>query len=116
MLIFICLVPYTTSLKSDFIDDWMANLYFNGNMLIIALLYYINWSYATGRGKLVVSDISHEHIKRGKVGSLLFVIIGLIASGCSFFFPENSSYVYFLIPVLKFMERKVSNRKNKPIQ
>lgn len=111
MLIFICLVPYTTSLKSDFIFDWMANLYFNVNMLIIALLYYINWSYATKNGRLTIKNLPEINIRKGKIASFIFIIIGILASIASFVIPENSSFIYFLIPLLKFIEGKLLKRK-----
>jgi len=111
MLIFICLVPYTTSLKSDFINDWMANLYFNINMLIIALLYFFNWNYATKKQRLTVDKLPASTVKRGKVASILFILIGIVACSASFIIPENSSYVYFLIPVLKILEGKFEKRK-----
>ena len=112
MLIFICLVPYTTSLKSDFISDWMANLYFNINMLIIALLYYINWSYASKNNRLTTKNLPAISIRRGKVASLIFIIIGILSCLASFIIPENSSYLYLLIPLLKFIERKIDRKKS----
>lgn len=115
MLIFICLVPYTTSLKSDFYNDWMANLYFNVNMLIIAVLYYVNWKYASHNHRLTKKDLPKQRIKNGENAGLIFILIGIIACIASFIIPENSSYVYVLIPVFKLVDSKMFNKKAKPV-
>ncbi len=103
---FICLVPYSTSLKSDFPLDWMADLYFNINMLIIALLFLINWSYATKNNRLTKDDFPANLAKTGKISTLIFIMVTVIASISSFIIPEQSSYIYFLIPTLKFAQHK----------
>ncbi len=108
---FICLVPYTSSLKSSFPSDWMADLYFNLNMLIIALLYLLNWSYATKNNRLTCNTFYKQIAKTGKTSTTIFVIIGIVASISSFIIPEQSSYIYFLIPLLKFFQHKFESKK-----
>ncbi len=107
---FICLVPYSTSLKSDFPLDWMADLYFNINMLIIALLFLINWSYATKNNRLTKDDFPANLAKTGKISTLIFIMVTVIASISSFIIPEQSSYIYFLIPLLKFAQHKIESK------
>ena len=100
-LIFISLVPYTTSLKSAFPNDWMSNLYFNLNMLFIGIVYLFNWKYVIAHSSLTIRKLSASEIKNGQVRTFIFVLIAIIASGCSFIIPNMSSTIYFLIPVLK---------------
>lgn len=107
ILAFICLVPYTTSLKSDFPADWMADLYFNANMLIIAMLFLINWSYATKNNRLTNSRFDQKIAKSGKISTLIFILISILASIGSFYIPEESSFIYFLIPAFKFLQHKI---------
>ena len=106
MLVFVCLVPYTTSLNSDFPNDWMANLYFNVNILIIGVLCLINWGYATKNRRLIYDDIPAEKITTSRHKSIIFVAIAILASISSFIIPAYSSFIYFLIPVMKFANRK----------
>lgn len=100
ILIFICLVPYTTNLTSDFPEDWMTHLYFNVNLLMIALLFFLNWSYATRRKKLAQDEISDELISRGRFNILAFIAISLLAIVLSFIVPSWSSIVYMLLFVI----------------
>lgn len=109
LLIFVCLVPYTTSLKSDFPNDWMTNLYFNINMLIVGLLFLINWNYATKNNRLIYDDFPKSQVIRGKKNTLIFVLISVIATLCSFIIPAESSYIYILIPLLKYIQGKSKN-------
>ena len=111
ILAFICLVPYSTSLKSDFPADWMADLYFNINMLMIALLFLINWDYATRNNRLTRKGFPVKIAKSGRISTFIFIIVTIIASISSFLFPEQSSYIYFLIPVLKFLQHKVEAQR-----
>ncbi len=113
-LIFICLVPYTTSLKSAFPNDWMSNLYFNLNMLFIGFVYMFNWKYVIAHSALLIRKLKPNEIKNGKVRTLIFVLIAAIASICSFIIPNMSSSIYFLIPALKIGYSKFS-AKNEPV-
>lgn len=102
ILIFICLVPYTTNLTSDFPGDWMTHLYFNLNLLVIALLFFLNWSYATRGKKLAKDEISDELIYRGRFNIIAFIVIALAAIVLSFIIPAWSSTVYlFLFVIMK---------------
>ncbi|MDZ7743811.1 MAG: TMEM175 family protein [Bacteroidota bacterium] len=100
ILIFICLVPYTTNLTSDFPDDWMTHLYFNSNMLIVALLYFLNWSYAMRKKELASEKTSPEMISKGKQNILSFVTVSVLAIGLSFIWPAWSSMAYLLLFIL----------------
>ena len=111
IMIFICLVPYTTSLKGSFIDDWMSNLYWNLNMFFIALLYTINSIYISKQKLFDESRVTRQSLKAGRFANISFLVIVIIASVASVYTPENSAYIYFLIPLLKFFEAKFSKKK-----
>jgi uncharacterized membrane protein len=104
-------VPYTTSLKGSFIDDWMSNLYWNLNMFFIALLYTINSIYISKQKLFDESRVTRQRLKSGRFANISFLVIVIIASVASIYIPENSAYIYFLIPLLKFFEAKFSKKK-----
>jgi hypothetical protein len=70
-------------------------------MLFIGIVYMFNWKYVIAHSSLLLRKLSPSEIKNGKVRTLIFVLIALLASGCSFVIPNMSSTIYFLIPVLK---------------
>lgn len=107
MLIFICLVPYTTSLKGNYPNDWLSNLYFNINMLIISSLFLLNWLYATYHNRLTKKDFNKNQRITGRNRNLIFVFIAIIAVATSYFLKDNSAYCYLLVPVLKHLKGRI---------
>ncbi|MCF8228483.1 MAG: DUF1211 domain-containing protein [Bacteroidales bacterium] len=97
ILIFVCLVPYTTNLTTDFPNDWMTHLYFNTNLLIIALLYFLNWSYAMRKKELAEDKVTDKDIMKGKFNILSFVVVSVMAIIMSFIIPDWSSMPYVLL-------------------
>lgn len=104
MLIFICLVPYTTSLKGNFPNDWLSNLYFNINMLIISLIFLLNWLYATYHNRLTKPDFNISQRNIGINRNMIFVIIAMLAVATSYYLKDNSAYCFLLVPLLKYAE------------
>lgn len=100
ILIFICLVPYTSSLQNDFPEDWMTNLYFHLNLFLIALLYLLNFLYAIKTRKHTSEKYKDEESRRGEKNIYIFLAVSLIAIILGFFIPEYSSMAYILIPIL----------------
>lgn len=110
MLIFICLVPYSASLKGNFPNDWMSNLYFNINMFAISVIFLINWDYATKNNRLTAKEFPLSRRKRGKARNMIFVIITVIATISSVFIYDYSAYCYFLVPIFKYAHSKWVNK------
>ena len=47
MLLFVCLVPFSTALSGDYSDTQIAVVFFHINLLVIGLLYLAHWRYAS---------------------------------------------------------------------
>ena len=107
ILIFICLVPYTASLKGNYPNDWMSNLYFNTNMLIISVMFFINWNYATKNNRLTKADFLPSQRQNGIARNIVFMIVALLASCSSFYLKDNSAYFYLLIPLFNIGYEKL---------
>lgn len=106
LLMYICLVPYSASLQSTYAKDWMAALFFSTNMLIIGILFLLNWHYATKNHRLVSKDISREDILVGKANTWSFILVSVVAMIAALIFPEYSGLVFLLIPISKiFFQR-----------
>jgi len=101
----ITLVPFSTSLAGDFPNDWMTQTYFNLNMLIMGILFYLNWSYATKNKHLVEASLKENEIALEKKKLLITPSVALIAGIISFIHPRISIYLYLLIPVILSLRR-----------
>jgi len=102
ILMFVVLVPFSTSLMTDYSSDTLANLIFAFNMLIIGILYCLNWHYAIGKEGLISDDINVERVKLARKRSLLTVFVSVLAIIIAFVAPEYTGLAYLLIPILRF--------------
>jgi len=102
MLMFVSLIPFSTSLINDYHDDWMASIFFGMNMFILGSLFYINWDYATRNYRLVAPNLDPRRIAVGKKRSAVTPIVSLFAMALALVNAPISSLAYLLIPVILF--------------
>ncbi len=107
---FVCLVPYSSSLISDFESDWIANLFFNANLFIIGVLYWINWIYATKHNRLVNKNLNVSIVKNGSKRGKIFILVSGLAIILSLIVPLYSGYAYLLLII--FYNRKIFYKIN----
>jgi uncharacterized membrane protein len=86
LLFFVVLTPFTTSLVADYIrsaDASEAAVIYSLNFVLLAAVWNVFWRYASGRGKLLGSDITEEHIRSinrsYRVGPALYVVAFVVA-------------------------------------
>lgn len=101
----ITLVPFSTSLAGDFPNDWMAQAYFNLDMLIMGILFYLNWAYATRNKHLVEESLKESEITLEKKKLLVTPLVAFVAGIFSFLQPRISIFVYLLIPAILSLRR-----------
>ncbi len=100
LLMFVALMPFSTDVVGDFGGQTTAEILFAGNMLILGLLFLVNWVYATRNHRLVDADLGTEVIARGIKRNLVTPAISVIVIVLSFFIPHWSSWLYLLIPIV----------------
>jgi len=100
ILMFVALIPFSTSLLGDYPRLQLANVAFELNVLIIGLLFFSSWSYATHNHRLVNSDLTPERIQLGKRRGLVIPVVSVIAIALSFLSPRWSTLPYLSIPFI----------------
>jgi uncharacterized membrane protein len=105
MLMFIALVPFSSSLVNKFPADSVAEAFMAWNMLMIGIFNYANWAYATHGRHLVAEDTSDEFIRSEKRKLLIFPLVALLALAVAFVKPLFASYVFLLAPITIFFAR-----------
>lgn len=103
ILMFIALIPFSTSLIGDFPDDWMAEMFFGVNMLMIGILFSWNWYYSTKDLRLVEGELEKKRVNLGIRRGLVTPAVSLLAILMAFVNPSYSSYIYLLIPIILSM-------------
>jgi uncharacterized membrane protein len=103
-LLFVALLPFSTSLIGNYGHFYTSSVIFNLNMLLIGLLYSLNWYYASEKG--FVENLDKKTIKSLRRRNLILPILSVIAIGLSFFVYAYSAWVYVLTPFLvRFLQK-----------
>lgn len=100
MLMFVALIPFSTTLVGNFNNDWMAEFFFGGNLFFVGLFIQLNWLYATNNHRLVRRNFPQEKIDIGRKRGMITPVVSLLAMGIAVVNPPLASYTYLLIPVV----------------
>ena len=104
-LMFIALIPFSTSLVSSFGQYQLSQIFFDLNIFAIGLLFYINWEYAVKRDYIAEEAVPYDNpIKKS---NLFTPLIALAAVALSFINPHLSSAVFLAIPVIYLFYLKI---------
>jgi uncharacterized membrane protein len=110
ILMFVALMPFSTDVNGDYSGNMLAQILFSGNLLVLGLLFLLNWWYACYHHRLVAPDLGREIIMRGIRRGSIVPVIAFISIILSLFIPRHALWVYLLIPVIElhpwFRERR----------
>ncbi len=98
MMMFIALVPFSTGLAGDYGNAQISALVMEANILILGIIFYAHWSYATSHPHLLHKSLDKKQINLGKDIYLIIILISLVAIGLSFISPPFSVALYILMP------------------
>ncbi len=104
-LMFIALIPFSTSLTAKYGDVQIGAVIFECNLLVIGCFSYVQWWYVMRKRQLLDPGLSEEKITLIRKRNLLVPIVSLAAIGLSFFNPEWSEVVYFAVPLIMIKYR-----------
>jgi uncharacterized membrane protein len=96
-LMFVALVPFSTSLLGEYGETQTAVVVYGVNILLTLIMAFILWTYATGRYRLVDRDIDPKLVRRTKFMFLFASLLFLLAMGISFISPIASFGIYALM-------------------
>jgi uncharacterized membrane protein len=111
-LMFVGLVPFSTSLVGDYPDEAVAEVFFGFNIFVLGALLLCNWAYATDHCRLVDPSLDRRRVTLDKRKGAIIPIVAVLAVGVSFINPDMSSYAYLLIPafqgVFRYRQRRMT--------
>jgi uncharacterized membrane protein len=99
-LLLITLVPFSTSLVSDFPGKDAAELFFHLNILGISVLFALQWIHATRGRRLVSPELPEEIIEMDRRLNLIIPAIALIGLVTAPFGSFESNLLYVTVPFL----------------
>lgn len=113
MMLLVVFMPFSTNLIDDYSSFKISNFIFNLNMFLIGLSFYIQYAYSADAG-LLDERISKDHIRIMKWQNSLIGAVSFLALTIGLFYPDESSYVYLIIPIILFF-LKTKNRNSRKI-
>ena len=109
-LMFVVLIPFSSSLLIDYEGVWIGEIWFHLNLLTVGLSFHLQWRYVSRRKTLQRPDVDEEYIKQGERRSLVLPIVSLIGIGVTFVVESWGTLVYLSIPIiLSFLRRRGQN-------
>lgn len=113
ILLFICLIPFSASLVSEYSDLSIAAIFFETNLLLIGVLYLFFWKYATENFRLIDKNTPHEIIKIFYYRSSIIPLISILGILLSLEISGFSTVIYIIVPVLLIFSNKIKSLKEK---
>lgn len=99
-LLCVSIVPLSSSLFGKYMREQLAVDIYAGHLIVIGLINYAHWSYATGHQRLVDPDIDPRVVALAKKRILTAPLIFLSCILISFFSPALSVLVIMLVPII----------------
>lgn len=103
ILMFVALMPFSTDVTGSYSNETLAEILFSANLLILGLLFLLNWWYACSNHRLVDHDLDREIIARGIRRGCITPVVAAISMVLSFFIPRWALTVYMLIPIIQLL-------------
>jgi uncharacterized membrane protein len=105
LLMFVALVPFSSSLVNKFPMEWLAGAVLSVNMFIVGLLAYASWAYAAKDKRLLDGGVTASYIAMEKRRLLLFPVISSLSLIFAFIYPHLCYYIFLLAPFLFFSKK-----------
>ncbi|MBU0630728.1 MAG: DUF1211 domain-containing protein [Candidatus Margulisbacteria bacterium] len=100
LLMFVALIPFSTTLVGDYAKSTAAELFFDLNLFLVGVALFLNWEYSTRGYRLVNKTLPQERIVLGWRRTLVMPLVALLAMSLVYFDPNYSSYAYLTIPFI----------------
>jgi uncharacterized membrane protein len=97
-LMLVALVPFSTQLADTYYSDRLALIIFESNFLLLGLIFFFQWAYATTGRRLVDKDLNPEIVFYESRMNMVVPAISCAAILLSTMDFDWSAYLYMLSP------------------
>lgn len=98
ILIFVVLVPFTTNVSGDYSDVQIAVILFHLNLLMLGLLFFIQWQYLV-RHPTLAGTIPIDLTPKQAVDRIITPLAACVGIALSFYSPAHSMWSYLVVPL-----------------
>ena len=107
---FVALIPFSSSLLGNYGAEQLSIVIYAINALLALAMRLIIWTYATGKYRLVDSNISPRWVKRDKLISIGIFIVFVMVIGISFINVTAAFSVLVLLLVAAIVMLLIAGR------
>ena len=104
ILMFVALIPFSTSLTGDFPDLAISSIVFACNIGILGVLFFLHWSHATINEDLAKGTLPAAVIRKETRWTIIVILIAVAVLAVSAITPRISLLYFLLIPILFFLK------------
>jgi len=101
-LMFTALLPFSTSLLAENMGRQLPILIYEGNYFMVSLIAYLGWLYASGKYRLLYTNIDLREVKRRTIIFLISMAFTAILMGISYLNPIVSISM-FVVQLISMM-------------
>jgi len=109
-LMFVALIPFSTSLLGNYGTEQLSIVIYASNVLLALVMRLIIWTYATGKYRLVDSDINPRWVKLDKLISIGILLIFMLVIGVSFINVTAAFSILVLLLVASIVMLLIARR------
>jgi uncharacterized membrane protein len=112
-LFFVTLVPFTTSFVGDY-PDTLATIIFELNLMVLGLMMYVQWYYATHNRLLISPQYPESMVQRGLYHNLVIPVLSLAGVILAIAGSHESTMIYLLSPLASYaMSRYFAGKQSR---
>ncbi len=105
-LFFVTLVPFSTSFVGDYDADMIATCVFEINLLILGLLFSLQWLYASRKHRLIPADYPEPAIRRRLYHGMILPVVSAAGILITLAGISSSTMIYMATPVISYAVEK----------
>jgi uncharacterized membrane protein len=95
-LLGVVLIPFTTSLTSDFNEVLPGRILLPANFLYVVALGTVQWFYATRPGRGLVTGLAEDDVRATRINALVAVVVAAIVTAVAAWL---GSYAFILFAI-----------------
>ena len=102
-LMCVAFIPFSAALLARYPEQRVAVIVYGANLIVVGLVLYLHWWYATRNHRLVDADLDPHVVRLATTRILMAPVIYVLAIGVSFVPSVGTALsigIYVLVPVL----------------
>lgn len=109
-LFFVTLVPFSTSFIGDYDTDVIATCLFEINLMILGLIFALQWLYAARKHRLISPDYPASAIRRQLYHGLIIPFISLTGVVITLIGSDSSTMIYMTSPLVSYAVNRYTGK------